>query len=189
MRKGLTTLHACSAGSCARPAQARAASLRKFAATLQARGTPIVDELVFRALGGQPAALRICRRRRIPVGRGRPLPFTLGAIASAADERAAIARLCAAVTANELTIRETAQLLWRVELWRVDQGRAGSPFLALVHEFARIEGTLAKAAAAIGMDFMFTQSEGPAAARARLIAARRARAVAGATDAVFKLKV
>jgi hypothetical protein len=160
-----------------RPAQVRAAHLRKFAATLQRRGNPLLDELVFRAVGGQPAALRACRRARIVVGRGRLLPLRLGAIKNAAQARAAVGVLCEALGANKLTLRETSALLWQVERFHT------SPFLALVHEFARIEATLAKAAAAIGMDFMFTASEGPAAARARLRAARRARAAARAAAA------
>jgi hypothetical protein len=173
----------CSARPSGRPAQVRAANLRKFAATLQSRGNPLIDELVFRALGGHPASLRACRRRRIVVGRGRPLSFRLGAIENAAQARAAVALLCEAVRTNKVTLRETSALLWRVEQFHT------SPFLALVHEFARIEGTLAKAAAAIGMDFMFTHSEGPAAARARLLAARRARAAAGAAAVAAKEKV
>jgi hypothetical protein len=90
--------------------------------------------------------------------------------------------LCAAVRDNKITVRETSALLWRVEQFHT------SPFLALVHEFARIEGTLAKAAA-IGLDFMFTQSAGPAAARARLLAARRARAAACAKGVAAEEKV
>ena len=160
----------CSARLSRRPAQVRAANLRKFAATLQARGNPLVDDLVFR--GGHPAALRACRRARIVVGRGRPLSFRLGPIENAAQARAAVGVLCAAVRANKVTLRETSMLLWQVEQFHT------SPFLALVHEFARIEATLAKAAATIGIDFMFTRSEGPATARARLVAARRARAAA-----------
>jgi len=160
-----------------RPAQVRAANLRKFAALLQARGNPILDELVFRALGGHVASLRACRRRRIVVGRGRPLRFRLGPIENAAQARAAVGSLCEAVRTNQVTLRETSMLLSHVEQFHT------SPFLALVHESARIEGGLAKAAAAIGMDFMFTPSEGPAVARARLLAARRARAAACALAA------
>ena len=167
----------------ARPAQVRAANLRKFAATLQARGNPLVDDLVFRALGGHPAALRACRRARIVVGRGRPLSFRLGPIENAAQARAAVGVLCAAVRANKVTLRETSMLLWQVEQFHT------SPFLALVHEFARIEATLAKAAATIGIDFMFTRSEGPATARARLVAARRARAAACAQASVAEERV
>jgi hypothetical protein len=156
----------------ARPSQVHAANLRKFAATLKARGDPLLDELVFRAVGGHPASLRACRRHRIVVGRGRPMSFRLGPIDNAEQARAAVDRLCRAVIANEITVRETSALLWQVEQFHT------SPFLDLVHEFARIEGGLAKAAAAIGMDFAFTPSEGPAAARGRLLAARRARAAA-----------
>ena len=174
----MTTTARCPGRPYPGPAQARAANLRKFAATLQARGNPLVDELVFRALGGHPASLRTCRRRRIIVGRGRPLAFNLGAIENAAQARAAVGLLCEAVRTNQVTLRETSALLWRVEQFHT------SPFLTLVHDFARIEGRLAKAAAAIGMDFVFTPSEGPAAARARIVAARRARVaayLAGAT--------
>jgi len=173
----------CSARLSRRPAQVRAANLRKFAATLQARGNPLVDDLVFRALGGHPAALRACRRARIVVGRGRPLSFRLGPIENAAQARAAVGVLCAAVRANKVTLRETSMLLWQVEQFHT------SPFLALVHEFARIEATLAKAAATIGIDFMFTRSEGPATARARLVAARRARAAACAQASVAEERV
>jgi hypothetical protein len=184
MLKGLTMISTPrSARPSGRPAQVRAANLRKFAATLQARGKPLIDELVFRALGGHPASLRACRRRRIVVGRGRPLSFSLGPIENAAQARAAVGLLCQAVSANNITLRETSALLWRVEQFHT------SPFLALVHEFARIEGTLAKAAAAIGMDFMFTQSEGPAAARVRLVAVRRARAAACAAAVAVEEKV
>jgi hypothetical protein len=185
MLKGLTMTGALvgRARASARPAQVRAANLRKFAATLQARGNPLIDDLVFRALGGHPAALRACRRARIVVGRGRALPFRLGPIENAAQARAAVGVLCAAVRDNKITVRETSALLWRIEQFHT------SPFLALVHEFARIEATLAKAAAAIGLDFMFTQSAGPAAARARLLAARRARAAACAKGVAAEEKV
>jgi hypothetical protein len=70
-------------------------------------------------------------------------------------------RLCRALSADEITVRETSLLLRKVEQFHT------SPFLDLVHEAARLEGGLAKAAAAIGIDFMFTHSEGPAAARGR----------------------
>jgi hypothetical protein len=173
----MATAPACSTPASARPAKVRAANLRKFAATLQARGNPLVDDLVFRAVGGHPASLHACRRARIVVGRGRLLSFRLDPIKNAEQARAAVGHLCQALAANEITVRETSALLWRVERFHT------SPFLALVHEFARIEGTLAKAAAAIGMDFMFTPSEGPEAARARLLAARRARAAACAAAA------
>lgn len=164
------------------PARVRATNLRRFTAALKARGDPLLEDLVYRALGGHPPSLRTCRRRRIVVGRGRLLPFTLGPIESDADDRLAIARLCVEVQAHRLTIRETAALLWRVEAWRAEQGRAPSPFLALVHAFARSEASVAKAAAAVGLDFVCTISEGPAAARARLIAAGRARAAARAAS-------
>jgi hypothetical protein len=164
-----------------RPAQVRAANLRKFAATLRTRGNPLLDELVFRAVGGHPASLRACRRARIVVGRGRPLSFRLDPIENAEQARAAVRRLCQALSANEITVRETSALLRKVEQFHT------SPFLELVHEAARIEGGLAKSASAIGIDFMFTPSEGPAAARARLLAARRARAAACAAAAEEKV--
>jgi hypothetical protein len=161
----------------ARPAQVRAANLRKFAAALQARGNPLLEDLVFRAVGGHPTSLRACRRARIVVGRGRPLSFRLGPIENAEQARAAVGRLCQALSANEITVRETSVLLRKVEQFHT------SPFLELVHEAARLEAGLAKAAAAIGIDFMFTHSEGPAAARARLAVARRGRAAACAAAA------
>jgi hypothetical protein len=125
----------------------------------------MLDTLVRQALGGHPPSLRACERWGIAVGRGRPLPITLAPIENAADARAAVAQITAELRAGRLTVRETARLLRAVEPFH-----PGSQAIALVKQMARIEADLAEAAAAIGHDYFFTISEGPAAARARMAA-------------------
>jgi hypothetical protein len=140
---------------------------RTFAPALAAREKGLLDTLVTRALGGHPASLRACGRWGIIVGRGRPLPLRLAPVKNVEDAREAMAQIVTALRAGKLTVRETAILLTAVEPFWPDREE-----IALVRRFARIEGDLAKAAAAIGIDYMFTMSEGPQAARARLAAAR-----------------
>jgi hypothetical protein len=150
-----------------RPCRASGKPPRTFAPALAARKKGLLDTLVTRALGGHPASLRACGRWGIIVGRGRPLPLRLAPVENIEDARAAMAQIVTALRAGKLTVRETAILLTAVEPFWPDREE-----IALVRRFARIEGDLAKAAAAIGIDYMFTMSEGPQAARARLAAAR-----------------
>jgi hypothetical protein len=138
------------AGQPSRPPGRRS---RTFAPVFAPRAKRMLDTLVRQALGGHPLSLRACERWGIAVGRGRPLPITLAPIETAE------------VKAGRLTVRETARLLKAVEPFR-----PGSQAIALVQQMARIEGDLAEAAAAIGHDYFFTISEGPAAARARMSA-------------------
>jgi hypothetical protein len=160
------------------PARVRADALRSFAAVLKWRGDPLLDDLVHRALGGHPRSLRMCRRLRIVVGRGRPLGMKIGPIENVAEIPATVTMLKHAVTSNAFSAREQALLLWAIKPYYPH-----SPGLAFADKCARIEGELAKLAAELGVDFVFTRSEGPAAARARIAAARRARAAACAAAA------
>jgi hypothetical protein len=150
------------AGQPSRPPRRRS---RTFAPVFAPQARRMLDTLVRQALGGHPPSLRACERWGIAVGRGRPLPITLAPIENAADARAAVAQITAELRAGRLTVRETARLLRAVEPFH-----PGSQAIALVKQMARIEADLAEAAAAIGHDYFFTISEGPAAARARMAA-------------------
>jgi hypothetical protein len=141
-------------------------------AMFDAQAEELVHAIIDRAVGGHPAAMRLCLERALPVGRGRPLPIRLPPLENPEDMRKAIAEISAAFGAGTITIREAAMLLGAFE------GHMGHiPAIETLRKAARVEADLAKAAAALGIDRFITISEGPQAARAAAVAA------AGKSDA------
>jgi hypothetical protein len=134
----------------------------------------MVREIVWRATGGHPAAMRMCLKFALPVGRGRPLPVRLPPLESPKKQRKAARTIAVAMAHGFLTLREGVQLLEAIEA----QG-GHIPGIEIVRKHAAIEASIANAAAAMGLDHDLTISEGPVAARAGAIAAARARGWTG----------
>jgi len=149
-----------------RPLRVRNRTFLALEARFAARAEGLVNTIINRALGGDPAAMRLCLERALPVGRGRPPPIQLPPVESPDDARRAMAEVTAALGAGTITIREAVQLLDAVA-----SHLGHIPAIETVRKAARIEADLAKAAGAIGIDHVFTISEGPQAARAAAVAA------------------
>src|ERR1043166_6232565 len=66
----------------------------------------LVENLVDRAKRGDPAALRLCPERNLPVGRGGPLPIALPAIRSTEDALAAADVIMDALKEGAVSARE-----------------------------------------------------------------------------------
>jgi hypothetical protein len=84
-------------------------------AALFDRARELVDELVDRAKRGEPAAMRLCMERILPVGRGRPLPIELPSIRSNEDALAAADVIMDALKEGAVSAREAVDLLRVVE--------------------------------------------------------------------------
>jgi hypothetical protein len=120
-----------------------------------AQADALVQNVVKRAMAGEPAAMRLCMERVLPVGRGRPLPIDLPTVRSADDAQAAAAVITGALKEGAISAREAVDLLRVVEgLTRL----AGA--VEIVRKIARTE--VAKAAAALGLEHFFA---GPPAER------------------------
>jgi hypothetical protein len=120
-----------------------------------AQADALVQNVVKRAMAGEPAAMRLCMERVLPVGRGRPLPIDLPTVRSADDAQAAAAVITGALKQGAISAREAVDLLRVVEgLTRL----AGA--VEIVRKIARTE--VAKAAAALGLEHFFA---GPPAER------------------------
>ena len=120
-----------------------------------ARADALVQNLVERAMAGEPAAMRLCMERVLPAGRGRPLPIDLPTVRSADDAQAAAAVITGALKEGAVSAREAVELLRVVEgLTRL----AGA--VDIVRKIARTE--VAKAAAALGIEHFYA---GPPAQR------------------------
>ena len=114
----------------------------------------LVDNLVDRAKRGEPAALRLCMERILPVGRGRPLPIELPPIRSTEDAQAAAGVIMDALKEGAISAREAVDLLRVVEgLTRLTGA------IDFIRKVARRE--VAKAAQTLGFDHFFA---GPPAA-------------------------
>jgi hypothetical protein len=125
-------------------------------AMFDAQAEALVHGIIDRAVGGHPAAMRLCLARALPVGRGRPLPIRLPPVENPEDMRKAIADIDAAFAAGTITIREAAALLGALD------GHMGHiPGIEALRKAAGVEADLAKAAAALGIDTFITISEGP----------------------------
>jgi hypothetical protein len=117
-------------------------------AKLFAHADELVADLVQRALRGEPAAMRLCAERVLPIGRGRPLPIDLPPIRHVNDARVAAKAIMEALKEGELAAREAVDLLRVVEgLTRL----CGT--VAICKKIARIE--VAKAAQALGFEHFF----------------------------------
>src|ERR1043166_3452683 len=114
----------------------------------------LVQDLVRRAKNGEPAALRLCRERILPVGRGRPMPIALPAIRSSEDALAAADVIMDALKEGAVSAREAVGLLRVVEgLTRLTGA------IDFIKKVARRE--VARAAQTLGMEHFFA---GPPAA-------------------------
>src|SRR5262249_35627533 len=117
-------------------------------AALFDRAQELVDNLVDRAKRGEPAAMRLCMERILPVGRGRPLPIELPSIRSTEDALAAADVIMDALKAGAISAREAVDLLRVAEgLTRLTGG------IAFIKKVARRE--VAKAAQTLGFDHFF----------------------------------
>jgi hypothetical protein len=123
-------------------------------AALFDRAQELVDNLVDRAKRGEPAAMRLCMERILPVGRGRPLPIELPSIRSTEDALAASDVIMDALKEGAISAREAVDLLRVVEgLTRLTGA------IAFIKKVARRE--VARAAQTLGFDHFFA---GPPAA-------------------------
>src|SRR5215472_4016257 len=114
----------------------------------------LVENLVGRAKRGEPAAMRLCMERILPVGRGRPLPIELPSIRSTEDALAAADVIMDALKEGAISAREAVDLLRVVEgLTRLTGA------IAFIKKVARRE--VARAAQTLGMEHFFA---GPPAA-------------------------
>ena len=135
----------------------------------------LVENLVDRAKGGEPAAMRLCMERILPVGRGRPLPIALPSIRSTEDALAAADVIMDALKEGAVSAREAVDLLRVVEgLTRLTGA------IAFIKKVARRE--VARAAQTLGMEHFFA---GPPAANdyARRVAEMNADAAPAAEEA------
>jgi hypothetical protein len=138
-------------------------------AWFQAQADTMIRKIVWLATGGYPAAMRLCLKYALPAGRGRPLPIRLPTIETPEQRQYALGQIAAAVEHGLLNTRETAALLNALAA----EG-ARIPDIDKIRKMAKIEGSVAKAAAAIGIDHGFTISEGPVAAHAAAVRAAQA---------------
>src|SRR5215468_11785210 len=123
-------------------------------AALFACAQELVDDLVKRALRGEPAAMRLCMERILPVGRGRPMPIELPSIRSTEDALAAADAIMDALKEGAISAREAVDLLRVVEgLTRLTGA------IDFIKKVARRE--VARAAQTLGMEHFFA---GPPAA-------------------------
>jgi hypothetical protein len=118
-----------------------------------AQAEALVQNVVDRAMRGEPAAMRLCMERVLPVGRGRPLPIDLPTIRSAEDAQAAAAVIAGALKEGAISAREAVDLLRVVEGFTRLAGA-----IEIIKKIARAE--VAKAAATLGMEHFFAGSPG-----------------------------
>jgi hypothetical protein len=139
------------------PFAARNRDLLAAEARFGAWAERLVGRVMARAEGGDPAAMRLCMARAVPVGRR--LPLALGPIDDPGDARRAIGEITAALCAGRINIRQTAACLAALG----DQGR-DLPGLAAVRAAAKVEADLAKVMGSMGIDHIFTVPPARAAA-------------------------
>ena len=114
----------------------------------------LVDNMVQRAKNGEPAAMRLCMERILPVGRGRPLPIELPSIRSTEDALKAADVIMDALKEGAVSAREAVDLLRVVEgLTRLTGA------IDFIKKVARRE--VARAAQTLGVEHFFA---GPPAA-------------------------
>jgi hypothetical protein len=143
----------------ASPLAARNRDLLAAEARFGAWAERLVGQVMARAEGGDPAAMRLCMERAVPVGRRPPLP--LAPVEDRGGARRAIEEITAALDARRINIRQTMACLAALG----DQGR-NLPGLAAVRAAAKVEADLAQAMGAMGMDHFFTVPPARAAAAA-----------------------
>jgi hypothetical protein len=114
---------------------------------LLARADELVDDLVRRALAGEPAAMRLCAERVLPV-RGRPLPIDLPPIRHLDHAQKAAQVIVTALKEGALSAREAVDLLRVVEGLTRLTGTVG-----ICKKIARRE--VARAAQTLGFEHFF----------------------------------
>jgi hypothetical protein len=107
----------------------------------------LVDDLVNRALAGEPAAMRLCAERVLPV-RGRPLSIDLPPIRHLDDAQKAAGVIVTALKEGALSAREAVDLLRVVEGLTRLTGTVG-----ICKKIARRE--VARAAQTLGFEHFF----------------------------------
>jgi len=125
----------------ARPLRVRNRTALALEALFAAQAKGIINAIIDRALGGDPAGMRLCLEHALPVGRGRPPPIQLPTVESPDDARRATAEVTAALGAGTITIREAVRLLDAVA-----SHLGHIPAIEPVRKAARIEVELAQAA-------------------------------------------
>ena len=86
-----------------------------FEAAYEDKAEQAVQDIMERAKGGDPAAMRLCMERAVPTGRNRRLAFALPRIKTPEDAEAAIDVVMDALAEGVLTLAEVSELLRLVE--------------------------------------------------------------------------
>jgi Family of unknown function (DUF5681) len=106
-------------GQSGNPAGRPPGSLNKktlaFEAAYEDKAEQAVQDIMERAKGGDPAAMRLCMERAVPTGRNRRLAFALPRIKTPEDAEAAIDVVIDALAEGVLTLTEVSELLRLVE--------------------------------------------------------------------------
>src|SRR5262249_38646080 len=160
-----------------RPFPGRNRAILAREAWFQAQADAVVRKIVRLGTGGHPTAMRLCLKYALPVGRGRPLPMRLPTFETPEERDYALGQIAGAIEHGLVNTREAAVLLDAM----AGEG-ARIPDIDEIRKMANIEGDLAKAAAALGIDHVLTISEGPEAARAAAVAAAKAAGWGGEAD-------
>ena len=117
-------------------------------AALFARAQELVDDLVKRAMRGEPEAMRLCMQRILPAGGGRPVPIELPPVRSGEDAYAAADVIMQALKQGALSAREAVDLLRVV--------KALARLVGAVKDIERVERrAVAKAAQTLGYEHFF----------------------------------
>jgi hypothetical protein len=106
-------------GQSGNPAGRPPGSLNKktlaFEAAYEAHAEEAVNDIMERAKGGQPAAMRLLMERLVPTGRNRRFAIDLPVVKSADDAEAAVAVVLAELAAGNLAIHEVSSLILLIE--------------------------------------------------------------------------
>jgi hypothetical protein len=98
-----------------RPPGSRNRKTLAFEAAYEDKAEQAVQDIMERAKGGDPAAMRLCMERAVPTGRNRRLAFALPRIKTPEDAEAAIEVVMDALAEGVLTLAEVSELLRLVE--------------------------------------------------------------------------
>jgi hypothetical protein len=108
-------LHPKSKRQSGRPPGSRNKKTLALEAAFEARAEEIVENVIDRAKGGQPAAMRLCMERLVPTGRNRLVAIGRSAIKTSDDAEAAVAVVTAELGAGNLTIQEASSLIGPID--------------------------------------------------------------------------
>jgi hypothetical protein len=104
-----------SGNSAGRPPGSRNKKTLAFEAAFEAQAEEAVNDIMERAKGGQPAAMRLAMDRAVPAGRHRRVAFALPRVKTPEDAEAAIEAVLEGLAEGVLTLAEVADLLRVVE--------------------------------------------------------------------------